>query len=48
MDINKLIELLEGLGVKVEKTGFEEFTFQSDNVNIDYLVSPEFKKREGV
>ncbi len=47
VDINKLIELLEGLGVKVEKTGFEEFTFQSDNVNIDYLVSPEFKKKGG-
>lgn len=47
VDINKLIDLLIGLGVKVEKTGFEEFTFQSDNVNIDYLVSPEFKKKGG-
>lgn len=47
VDINKLIDLLIGLGVKVEKTGFEEFTFQSDNVNIDYLVSSEFKKKGG-
>jgi UDP-N-acetylglucosamine 1-carboxyvinyltransferase len=44
-DINKLIELLQGLGVKVEKTGFEEFTFQADNVNLDYLDSPEFKAK---
>jgi UDP-N-acetylglucosamine 1-carboxyvinyltransferase len=44
-DINKLIELLQELGVKVEKTGFEEFTFQADNVNIDYLDSPEFKAK---
>jgi UDP-N-acetylglucosamine 1-carboxyvinyltransferase len=35
------------LGVKVEKTGFEEFTFQANDVNIDYLVSPEFKKKGG-
>lgn len=47
VDINKLIDLLGDLGVKIEKTGHEEFTFQADNVNIDYLVSPEFKKKGG-
>ena len=47
VDINKLIELLVDLGVKVEKTGHEEFTFQADNINVDYLVSPEFKKKGG-
>ncbi len=47
VDINKLIELLSDLGVKVEKTGHEEFTFQADNVNVDYLVSSEFKKKGG-
>jgi UDP-N-acetylglucosamine 1-carboxyvinyltransferase len=47
VDINKLIELLADLGVKVEKAGFEEFTFQADAVNVDYLVSPEFKKKGG-
>jgi UDP-N-acetylglucosamine 1-carboxyvinyltransferase len=47
IDINKLIDLLAGLGVKVEKSGFEEYTFQADNVNVDYLVSPEFKKKGG-
>jgi UDP-N-acetylglucosamine 1-carboxyvinyltransferase len=45
IDVNKLIELLADLGVKVEKTGHEEFTFQADNVNVDYLNSPEFKKK---
>ena len=45
VDINKLIDLLSDLGVKVEKTGHEEFTFQSDNVNVDYLVSEEFKRK---
>jgi len=47
VDIIKLIELLSELGVKVEKSGHEEYTFQADNVNIDYLVSPEFKKKGG-
>jgi UDP-N-acetylglucosamine 1-carboxyvinyltransferase len=47
VDINKLIELLSDLGVKIEKTGHEEYTFQADNVNVDYLVSPEFKKKGG-
>ncbi len=47
VDINKLIELLAELGVKVEKSGHEEYTFQADNVNVDYLVSPEFKKKGG-
>jgi len=47
IDVNKLIELLVDLGVKVEKTGHEEYTFQADNVNVDYLNSPEFKKKGG-
>ena len=47
VDINKLIELLAELGVKVQNTGHEEYTFQADNVNVDYLVSPEFKKKGG-
>ena len=47
VDINKLIDLLKDLGVKVDKTGHEEFSFQSDNINVDYLVSSEFKKKGG-
>lgn len=45
VDINKLIDLLQSMGVKVEKTGHEEYTFQSDAVDVDYLVSPEFRKK---
>ncbi|MGE3825204.1 MAG: UDP-N-acetylglucosamine 1-carboxyvinyltransferase, partial [Bacteroidia bacterium] len=43
-DVNKLIELLAALGVKVEKTGHEEFTFQADEVNLEFLNSDNFKK----
>ena len=45
IDVNKLIDLLKNLGVKVEKTGHEEYTFQADKVDIEYLNSPEFKKQ---
>ena len=35
VDVNKLIDLLRSLGVKVEKSGHEEYTFQADEVNVD-------------
>lgn len=47
IDVNKLIDLLKDLGVKVEHTGHEEYTFQADEVNVDYLNSAEFRKKGG-
>ncbi len=47
VDVNKLISLLADLGVKVEKISADTYTFKADNVNIDYLNSPEFKKKGG-
>ncbi|MBS1646268.1 MAG: UDP-N-acetylglucosamine 1-carboxyvinyltransferase [Bacteroidetes bacterium] len=47
IDILKLIDLLRDLGVKVEKTAHEEYTFQADAVNVDFIISPEFKKKGG-
>lgn len=47
VDVNKLIDLLRDLGVTIEKTGHEEYSFQANNVNVDYLNSPEFKKKGG-
>lgn len=44
-DVNKLIDILEDLGVKVEKTGPESYIFQADSINLDYLKSPEFKQK---
>ena len=46
-DVNKLIELLQHLGVKVEQTGVlkGEFTFQADALKLDYIDTPEFKKQ---
>ncbi len=47
VDVNKLIDLLRDLGVTIEKTGHEEYSFQADHVNVDYLNSPEFRKKGG-
>ncbi|CAN5386350.1 UDP-N-acetylglucosamine 1-carboxyvinyltransferase [soil metagenome] len=47
VDVNRLIDLLRDLGVKVEKTGHEQFTFQADEVNVDYITTEEFKTKGG-
>ena len=44
-DILRMIELLKGLGVKVEKLGKGEYTFQSDNINLDYFHTEEFRTK---
>jgi len=41
-DVNKLIELLGDMGVKIEKTGEESYTFQADSVNLDYLETSDY------
>ncbi|PSL05711.1 UDP-N-acetylglucosamine 1-carboxyvinyltransferase [Cecembia rubra] len=44
-DVNKLIELLSDMGVKVEKVGPESYTFQADNVDLKYLDTDDFLKK---
>lgn len=44
-DVNFLIELLEEMGVKVEKTAKGTFTFQADNIDLEYLRTPRFKQK---
>jgi UDP-N-acetylglucosamine 1-carboxyvinyltransferase len=41
-DVNKLIELLEDMGVKVEKLGPESYSFVADNVDLDFLETNDF------
>ncbi len=43
-DVNKLIDILGNLGVKVEKLDKGKYTFQSDDLDLDYLESAQFKK----
>ncbi len=44
IDVNKLIMILDHLGVKVEKLGKGAYTFQADELDLNYLVSKKFKK----
>lgn len=44
-DVNKLIELINAMGVKVTKNGPGSVTFQADFVNLDYLQTREFQEK---
>jgi len=43
-DVNKLIEILGNLGVKVNKLGKGSYSFKSDQLDLDYLESEKFKE----
>ena len=45
LDVNNLIKLLQDIGVKVKKLTPNEFSFQADEVNLDYLESSDFVKK---
>lgn len=44
IDINKLINVLKNLGVQVQKIDKGHYTFQADNLDLDYLESELFKQ----
>lgn len=44
-DVNKLIELLGDMGVKVEQLGPEYYSFQADDVNLGYLETEDFLQK---
>lgn len=45
LDVNKLIELLSDLGVQVSQESKNSYTFKAENVDLEYLNSPEFVKK---
>lgn len=45
IDVNKLIKLLQALGVKVEKVEKGTYIFQAKDIDLDYLKSEDFKDR---
>lgn len=45
LDVNNLIQLLTDIGVKVDRKPKGTITFQADELNLDYLRSPEFVKK---
>ncbi len=45
IDINMLIDLLRGLGVKVDELGKGHFRFQADDIDLDHFESETFKSK---
>lgn len=43
-DINRQIEILQSLGVKVKRLAKGKFSFIADEINLDYLHSEQFKQ----
>jgi len=47
LDVNNLIDLLKEMKVKVERPERHTCIFQADDVDLNYLRSPEFKSKSG-
>ena len=47
IDVNTLVELLEDMGVKVEKPAKNTIVFQANNIDPDYFTTHAFKKKSG-
>ncbi len=45
IDVNKLISLLQAMGVKIEKVEKGTYVFQAKEIDLEFLESEEFKKR---
>ena len=46
-DVNKLIELLQSIGVRVERLSPSSYSFQAGDINMDYLQTKDFKEKVG-
>lgn len=44
LDINKQMELLQGLGVKIEKLSDNDYTFQADDIDTEHLSSKDYQE----
>lgn len=45
LDVNNLIKLLADIGVKITRNSRNDYTFQADALNLDYLSSDEFVRK---
>ena len=44
-DVNKLLDILKGFGVKINNTGKEQFSLKADEINLNFLKTEEFKTK---
>ena len=45
LDILQLIDLLQAMGVKVERLGEDSYSFCAKDINLDYLTSDDYRNR---
>lgn len=45
LDVNKLIELLQGFGVKIRKISENSYSFKADDIDLEYIETDDFKKK---
>ena len=45
LDVNNLIKLLRDLGVETTKIGEGSYRFKAENIDLDYLHTPQFLKQ---
>ncbi len=46
-DVNKLIELIGDLGVKIERLSKDTYTFEASDINLDFFHSEAFRSKGG-
>ena len=46
LDVNNLILLLKDIGVSVERIGKNEYTFESKDINLDFIPRQMIMKRQ--
>lgn len=44
LDVNRLLDLLRGLGVKVKKQAPNTYRFQADDIDLGFFETPEFRR----
>ncbi|HTB24863.1 MAG TPA: UDP-N-acetylglucosamine 1-carboxyvinyltransferase [Puia sp.] len=47
LDVNLLIEVLQEMGVKTDRSSRHVCSFQADDINVEYLNSETFRKKSG-
>ena len=45
IDVNRLIDLLDNLGVTVKKLNQNKYSFESKNIDLDYLNTSDFETK---
>lgn len=44
LDVNRLMDLLKGLGVKINQIDDNTYTYQADEIDLEYFASSEYQK----